>query len=521
MASKRRMFYNDDSESSIAQYRGPFRRQMVTDAVDVLLGTPITSLVFCVVGGDYTIYPSGVDEMPAWRRTKYEEAGAYRRRYEWFRFLREQGWDMAEMARERAIEKGLEFIPSMRMNDAHFGQKVPPTEHPLTGKFWMEHQELAIGPAEFKYWGNRHLLDFKHREVRDYRLAVAGEAIDRYGTQGFEMDWTRHYCFFKPGEEQPALLTEMVEEVRRRLDARAAGPERPPLIMRVPASITISEEIGLDAREWVARGLVDYLVPSSMNRYISLDMPVEEWAALVEGSGVEIHPSPDSAAPRGNGQASLEMYRAAAANYYAMGAHGFYFFNLFCQGFPLSDEAYVAMRDVSDPAALDRRDKLFSATPDCCKVRESTPALPLPITIGGEAVVAEVWIGDDLPAAAAGGTLRRALLRLRVDALEPDDRVAVTLNGAALEMDAASIDFPDTRATIDYMTRTNTWHWEAQTISGPGVWIEIELTDPLPRRGANTIAVAVATTGPGAGTRVTRLINVDMHVAYKYCGRKE
>lgn len=515
---KRRMFYNDDGDTCLAQYRGPFRAQMVTDAVDVLLGTPVTSLVYCVIGGDYTVYPSDIDEMPGWRCTRHDEAGPFRRRYEWYRFLRAQGWNVAHMVQQRAVEKRMEFIPSMRMNDAHFGQKVHPTEHPLTGKFWMEHQDLVIGPAEFPCWGNQHLLDFKHPTVRDYRLAQAFEAIDRYGAQGFELDWTRHYTFFKPGEEQPELLTAMVEAVRRRLDAHGTGAERPPLIVRVPASIAISEQIGLDVRAWVARGLIDYLVPSSMNRYITLDMPVDEWVVFAAGTGVEVHPSPDSAAPRGNGQATPAMYRAAAINYYAMGAHGFYLFNLFCQGYPLSNEAYVILRDVADPAALDRREKLFYATPDCCRVREDTPTLPLPMTVGGGEVRVEVWVGDDLPAAAADGTLDQALLRIRVDALEPEDRLAVSLNGVSLDMTPARYAFPDTRASIAYATTTRAWTWEAQTLSGPGVWVELPLTSDRPRQGANRIGVSVATTGPSAGTRTVRLINFDVQVTYRYCG---
>jgi hypothetical protein len=60
-------------------------------------------------------------------------------------------------------------------------------------------------------------------------------------------------------------------------------------------------------------------------------MPIREWAELVEGTPVEIHASPDSAAPRGNAQATLEMYRAAASNYHSQGAHGFYFFNMHCR----------------------------------------------------------------------------------------------------------------------------------------------------------------------------------------------
>ena len=135
--------------------------------------------------------------------------------------------------------------------------------------------------------------------------------------------------------------------------------------------------------------------------------------------------------------------------------------------------------------------------------------------------MAEVWIGDDLPAAGADSTLDQALLRIRVDALEPDDRLAVSLNDVSLDITPAAYAFPDTRASIASATTTSAWTWEAQTLSGPGVWVELPLTSDPPHRGANRIGVSVATTGPGAGTRVVRLINIDVQVTYRYCGGEQ
>ena len=37
---------------------------------------------------------------------------------------------------------------------------------------------------------------------------------------------------------------------------------------------------------------------------VSIDMPINEWMDLVKGTSVEVHPAPDSACPRGNGQAN-------------------------------------------------------------------------------------------------------------------------------------------------------------------------------------------------------------------------
>jgi hypothetical protein len=59
MTRKRRLFYNDDGDTGLLSYRGSLRAEMVTDAVDVLLGTPVTTLVLCVSYSDLVTYPPG------------------------------------------------------------------------------------------------------------------------------------------------------------------------------------------------------------------------------------------------------------------------------------------------------------------------------------------------------------------------------------------------------------------------------------------------------------------------------
>ena len=511
---RQRMFYNDDGDSCLGNYRGSFAPRMVTDAVDVLAGTPITTLVYCVMPSDLANYPSEIAEMPGWRRTPSHESGPYRRHYEFYQHVRRHNWDIPRMIAERAAERGLEFIPSMRMNDAHFGQKVHPTEHPWTGKFWMENQDLVMGPATFPFWGNQHLLDFRHEKVREFKLALAFEAIDRYGSEGFEMDWTRHYTFFRPGEERPELITEMVRRVRERLDRRGKD-RRLPLIMRLAADIETSLRCGLDAATWVREGLVDYLVPSSPSRYISFDMPIREWVELAAGTGVEVHPSPDSAAIVGNGQASLEMYRAAASNYFAMGAHGFYVFNLFCQGYPLEDEQYMVLRDVSHPAALDRRDKLFMASPDAAAWRQDRDVLPAVLPDSDPIARIDLWVGDDLAACREEGYLDRAELQVRVDHLEPDDGLEIKLNGTILNLAAAQVRAPGQRDTIAHNAGHAAWTYEGRELGGnPGIWFKIELRDELPIQGENQVSIRQVS----RRNRRVKVVNVNLRATYAFCG---
>jgi len=508
----RRYFYNDDGDTCLSQYRGPFTPRMVADAADALAGTAVTTLVYCVAPSDLVNYPSQVADMPGWRRTPSHESGHYRRQYEFYQHVRREGWDIPRMVMERCAGLGLEFMPSVRMNDAHFGQKVHPTEHPWTSRFWLEHQDLAMGPADFPFWGNEHLHDFRHPEVRAYRQALLDEVIDRYGDQGVELDWTRHYTFFRPGEARPDLLTDMVVRARQRLDAR--GGARRPLIVRVAPTVQSSRACGLDVATWVRRGLVDYVVPSSPSRYISVDLPVHEWLELVAGTGVEVHPSPDSASPFGDGQATVGMYRAAASNAYALGAHGFYVFNLFCQGFPLDGDQYRILRDVAHPAALDRRDKLFLASPDAALWRPDTDILPMKLEAVGSTAQVAIQVGDDVGRHQADGTLRQARLRLCLDYLEPDEEVSVRLNGQPLESGSPRPRRATQREVVAHTRQVSAWTYEGRELgSNPGIWLEFDADPSLYNSGDNRISLR-RERGVGPPIQVVR---AELRVRYGYC----
>lgn len=533
----KRFFSNDDGNSAMMLYGGSFRPGMVTDSIDVLVGTPVTTYVLSVTYSDVLTYPSKVEEMFGWRETPSTRPDGsdawYQRVYEFYQYVRQQGWDIPRMAQERASAKGLEFIPSMRMNDAHFAQKVKPTEHPLTGRFWMEHQDLTINPqakwpstdrpGQTGYDRDRgyhdFVLDFRHPAVREYRMKMALEIVDRYGTEGFEMDWTRHYKFFRSGHEQPELITDMVREVRLHLDKRSGKRGRPPLIARVAASVERNESIGLDVRTWVREKLIDYLVPSSPSRYMSFDMPIAEWVELTKGTGIKVHASPDSGSYRGYGSATLEMYRAAAANYYAAGAEGVYLFNFNAQRGspgPMPDDSYVIFRDVSDPDALVRRDKLFQATLD--NWRKDTDTLPVALSGPDRLARLGIAVGDDVVPALRSASLKDVLLRAHVVGLTHEDRFEIEFNGRPL--DNLKTVIPDDKEMAEWKNGIPTWTYEESLvkgirgIKGPWAWIEADLRETLPRRGDNIVTIRRLS---GSNTPIN-LTDLDIRVRYDYFG---
>ena len=524
MGQPKRMFYNDDGDSCLGCYRGPIRPEMVTDAVDTLLGTPITTLVLCVASSDLVTYPSQVASMYCWRKTPSDRTSPiFRQMHHFYQRVREEGWDIPAMVMARAAEKGMEFIPSMRMNDGHFASKVDPQEHPFTSEFYLDHQDLIMQPG--KPWAREqpftdYLLDFQYEPVRAHRRATAFEVIDRYGDAGFEMDWTRHYHYFRPGETQPELLTDMVRQVRGHLDARGPAPvgERRPLVMRVAGTMELCQSYGQDIATWVDEGLIDYVVPSSPDRYITFDMPIERWLDVVTGTPVEVHPSADSACWCGDGQATLEMYRAAAANFYDLGAHGFYVFNLFCRGYPLGDDAYSILRDVCDPDALTRRDKCFMPNRTPFESAEDR-CLPIELADGDTPARITIPVGDDLDRSLHDSTLRSAILRLRFDGQQASDGVRIALNGTWLG-DAPVQHLATTARNGSIATNLRN---DRAYLRDPHHELQIDLAaaGTLPVRGRNVLHVLPLHQPADDRAFSLRLADAQIEVAYDYCGKQE
>ena len=435
---KSRFFYNDDGDRGIFLLKGSFHQRQLHYPVDVLVGTGVTTLVYCAnAGSDQAYYPSKVASALDWRMTKSHQPDnkipLFPRVYRVGKQIREAGIDLLGTVMRRAKEQGLEFVPTLRMNDAHFAQKVPPTEHPLTGEFWMKHQDLTIGKAAPSVGGYyHHMLDFNHDEVRNYRMAQICELIDGYAADGFEMDFTRHYMFFPPGKEKPELLTEMVRKTRKRLDEKGRQEGRHlMLIVRVAHTLDRCKGLGCDVSAWIKEGLVDYVVPSSPDRYFTFDMPIDEFIEVAKGTSVRVVASPDSAP---NDRTDGAIYRAGMANYYAMGQKDTYLFNFFTRRYPFDDEDYAILRDLKSPTTLWGRPKHFFA-------RDFYRGRTVKLSEVGKRYDIRMYVGDDLALAKKENILKQAQLYLQVAGREAAE-LEIALNGQVLPLSAARTEGP-------------------------------------------------------------------------------
>lgn len=253
---------------------------------------PVKTVCWSIgAGSDILYYPTKVASTWGWRHTKYSDDPQWKTRIEKCRVATAAGLDAPRIVGERLHELGLKFIPSYRMNDGHFTSD--PLEYPLTGRFWMEHQDATIGTSPVvAFEGYKHLLNYARDEVRAYRLAVIFEAMERYADlmDGFELDFNRFQIFFPPGEAAKGapLITEMIKQVRARLDEEAAKQKRPmPLIVRVPPALKNCAWSGLEVDKWMREHLVDVVIPSPLMTLLH-DMPIDEFVRIAKPAGVQV-----------------------------------------------------------------------------------------------------------------------------------------------------------------------------------------------------------------------------------------
>ncbi len=286
------LMHNFDGDLSFRGATPERSKAMLQELVDDVARGPVKTLVWSIgAGSDILYYPTKVASTWGWRHTKYTDDPKWKTRIEKCRVATDAGLDAPRIAGERAHDRGLKFIPSYRMNDGHFTSD--PLSYPLTGRFWMEHQDATIGKSPVAgFAGYKHLLNYAREEVRAYRLAVIFEAIDRYADvmDGFELDFNRFQIFFAPGEadSHAHLITDMVRQVRERLTAVATKQGRTmSLVTRVPPALKNCTWSGLDVTEWMNRRLVDVVIPSPLMT-LPHDMPVDEFARIAKPAGVQV-----------------------------------------------------------------------------------------------------------------------------------------------------------------------------------------------------------------------------------------
>ncbi len=462
---RRRIIYNNDGDDVIQARtsqetaQGLAEREsgeLIDDFLDArartLLGTQVDSSWYCSC-------------MAGVRFSHHTKRGGFHGKGIPLELVETYGRDSLQIQTDFCHENGLEAFWSLRMNDVHDSHPDGSSSYWTYGlaPFKRDHPEFLMGePADWekedgpkKLWSG---MDFSFPEVRDHVFGNIDEVARNYDIEGIELDFFRHYPFFRETREMVPveakhveMMTALVRRVRKLADEVGQQRGRPLLVAaRPPFNLADARFIGLDVETWLAEDLLDLLIAGggveshmteSFGPMIKLghdhDVPVypcigwgfwHQWTFLdlTDGEYRDYKSWARSLKDIGSSftiemnkwEGMLPAWRGAATNLLAAGADGIYVFN----GAFVDDEVWMEIGDLETMAG---KDKLFgiddfrgSDTFERFRELELQP---------GETAKAHFQVGEDL--SSRKGPFR---LRLHLWELTASDEIAVRFNDVAL-----------------------------------------------------------------------------------------
>ena len=486
MRKPKLIFNNDARHYLMYRFDPPLSRKRLQSPVDEILGTGVDTLSFGLASGATFLHDSKVADkwgdsvvdhdngIMWWRAAKNLEAALA------------AGMDPLQVVIDRAHEKDIQVIASLRINDA--GTANGPNRQPyMCNRLKLDHPEYMIGEEDPKRPAVATCLNFAIEEVRQERLNVIEEVCDRYGADGIEIDeYVR--VFFKPSdvERHTPLLTDFMRDVRALLDriGEKRG-ERLMLSARVNPREDANLEVGMDVQSWVEEKIVDALVINP--RGMDLDPePYFGWIVdAAKKNDVWVYPKMGRYPyDDRHHKPTIEMARAFAANQMAAGADGLYLDHLH---WPHSPDEYLFLRELGEPDIYVRKSKhFFPASYD--PWTEPWPAeryLPQTLEDGVPAVV-PLTVGDDLDAARSDGELKCVTLRVRIVQTGMEDELDFRFNDKPLTIEERNVS-TIYGGIVEYLM----WSTGRDARIGTHYWFEFDLPIDLVRQGMNEIAVTM------------------------------
>ncbi|MGV8134137.1 MAG: hypothetical protein AB2L20_02895 [Mangrovibacterium sp.] len=384
---RHRMIFNCDGNGPL----GCPSVEAINKYVDGYANSQVTTFMICS-GSDFFHY-----------RSKYGKVFGSEENY---RSLEKEGTDMIGAILRRAKDDRMEAFITYRVNDLHFADTTETVSMPnAVSDFWRSHPEYWVN--ENVGWHSAGAFDFSHKEVRDYKLGVITEQLEKYGAllDGYDLDFMRFIVYFKSkeGEKNAPLMTEWVKAVRAEVDKQSAKyGKRILLSARVPTSVDDCLKKGLDVKEWIKEGLIDF-VGIGIHWMGNPAMPVAKFKQELGPTDIPVYTSIDDGGYSPRESYSHGMYRGMASHILSQGGDGIYLFNYFF-GEPVSLEKGDQVCRVIVPdllheigllKTLRHRNKIYCLDDgnEQYWLRPDTP-LPLPVSAEKEAT-ANIYIGDD------------------------------------------------------------------------------------------------------------------------------
>jgi len=342
--------------------------------------------------------------------------------------LIDAGADPLHVAAERGHELGLKVYGRLEMN-AEYAPDDPNNWMGVafTGSFNKQHPEYRIPGTPF--------LDFAHKEVRAFKLAIFREVVDA-GMDGVYMDFIRKPPYFATPDCN--TMTQFIRDCRSMLDEiGAARGEHLDIMVRVPFVGYI--ELGIDWKTWMREGLVDIVVPSFTRvgpgqQGYQFFVPVDEFVRLGEATGTKVYaciwhdlglvshdPAPDGrqryAKPK-----TKEMYFAEALLYHRSGVCGIELAR------STGDEWLSRSweNDLADPGKVEFADKHYMV--------DVGPYIPVEFPLSSKPPFISkarvpLLVADDIRKARAAGHSVDATLVFYCRGLQEGEELSIYING--------------------------------------------------------------------------------------------
>ena len=400
----------------------PMPRSVVEQRlIDPFEGTNVDTLVWSVGPGSVFCYDTKVGEVFGAPLTDVMDRWVYKN----VTALIEAGHCPMRIAVERGHEIGLRVYARLEMNH-EYGPADPSNWMwlGLVGSLNKNHPEYRIGRTVH--------LDYKHKEVRDFKIAILRETAE-IGVDGVSLD----YAVYPPHFEVPdgAIMTQFVRDVRAMLDNVGREPTRRLDIMtRVP--FRDGSDLGLDWETWMKEKLVDTVVVTHIRPTDAFDIPVEDFVALGRETGCKVYgctwlalgfvttdpdPSDDGKKRRRYDKPKTkEMYYTQALLFHRAGVDGIQI--------AMSADAWLHrpwLDDLADPAKIEFANKHYMADP--------RPYLPVKFVAPTSAQdvcnrLILMRVADDIAKARAAGYDIDGTLVFYSRALTPGEKLEVYIN---------------------------------------------------------------------------------------------
>ena len=453
---QRTIYFNDARHYYLFVFEPPMTMEDAWRPVDEAAGTAVDTFSYGVERGDGLFYPSRVGMRFGADIQPFDQA-AYWRVWNNMQSLIDRGLDPLTVLIDRAHEKGMDFLASVRL-----------------GRYG------GIDPALDTKTGGR---GYVNKEVRDHVFAVLEELATDYATDGLELDFAAPpggaSFYFQPDDvpEYTPVMTGWLRDVAAMARGRDGGAAE--IGARVYPTLDANAAAGLDVSTWLDERLVDFVVPMVYgHNVVDADMPIDWLIEAAHRKDIAVYPmvSPyhtdDSRVRMGRQHASPAMMRAAAASYWDRGADGMYTWFL---EWPLGDTERSILTELGDADLATQGNKHYVVrrTSTYMELHGIECPLPLQIEAGetGTRHAVPFYVADDCEAEA--DRIAKIALRVNIKDVVFADRLSFHLNGESLSGERL------TRSSADGIAPY------------VGQWLEFDLSGVSPRKGKNTLEITL------------------------------